>query len=282
MKSWTKNGLILAGVLITCTGFAAEKTAFVRASHIRGAKIMYQSGGEAGTIQDVALDPNTGCARFVMIQTGGHVIAAPFAVLHSSGEDTYTVTVDKERFMSAPVVNVDRVEEWSNPGFVQRVYSYYGESPSESNISINERGGHGHGERGAERGAAERGGGVRGQAERGPQRGHASPAPVGEQKPGASPSARAGASPQAQASPSARARSRAHGQSTPSERSATRAGTSASPSRESMPSQSPGQRSAHPGASPLSEHSPSGTQHRGGASSAERSPSAGTSPSSSQ
>jgi len=291
MKSWTKNGLMLAGVLITCSSFAAEKTAFVRASHIKGARITYQAGGEAGTIQDIALDPNTGCARFVMIESGGHVIAAPFRILRPSGEDSYTVTVDKERLMSAPVVNVDRVEEWSNPSFVDRVYSYYGESPSETNISVNEREGRGHGEHGyeergqAERGQTEHGAGARGQAERGQQRGQASPAPVGEQNQGRGQRATSGESPQAQGSPSAaKARSRAHGQSSPSsERSATRAGSSASPSRETMPSHSPGQRNAQPGQSPRSsERAPSGTQHRGSAAGAERSPSSAASPNSGQ
>jgi len=271
MKRPTMSRLAIAGVLLTCTAFGAEKTNFLRASNIRGAKIVYQGGGEAGTIQDVALDPNTGCARFVMIETEGHTIAAPFRVLRRSSGDSYTVTVDKERLMSAPVVNIDRVEEWSNPSFVDRVYSYYGESPSETNISINERNRE-HGgaaenrnERGMERGREQ------GQQAERNARGGGSPAPVGEQNANRRNNANAAQSPNAQASPSpSRTRSRKgmknqpQSQSSPaaSERSAARAGTSASPSRgESNPANSPSTRSLHNPESAASPSSERSSQH---------------------
>jgi len=227
---------------------------------------MYQSGGEAGTISDVALDPNTGCARFVMIESGGHTIAAPFRILHHGSGDSYTVTVDKERLMSAPVVNIDRVEEWSNPSFVDRVYSYYGESPSETNVSINEREGKGRGageyrnergneEHGTARNERNRGEGGR-EAQRNQQRGEGSPAPVGEDNTNRKQNAMPGESPKAQTSPSTSKTRSSHGraQTSPSnERSTGRTEGNASPSsRESGPANSPSMHKPESAASPRS------------------------------
>jgi len=269
MKLLKSNGLFLAGALLTWTCVAAEhtetktKTTFIRASNIKGAAISFQGGGSAGTIQDIALDPNTGCARFVMIESGGRVVAAPFRVLHESGGGghSYTISVDRERLMSAPVVNVDRIEEWSDPGFVDRVYSYYGESSSETNVSVNERG-HEHGgaemrnqQREAERGTAE---GRRNQQNA--QRGQGSPAPVGERANQRNRNnARGAASPNAEASPGVSGsssqmqeqRSRARGQASPGR---SGAGAATSPSAEN-PAASPtseSQRGGGPAASPRS------------------------------
>jgi len=145
--------------------FAAERTrsGVVRASSIRGASISFEGGGSAGTVQDVVLDPNTGCARFVLIQTGGRTVAAPYQILHSTGSGSYTVTVDRERLVSAPVVNEENIEEFASPEFTQQIYGYYGVNPSEINVS------EGRGERGISGGRAIREG--RGAMEQGTERG---------------------------------------------------------------------------------------------------------------
>jgi len=119
---------------VASTCFAAERSTHggvVRASAIKGARVTFEGGGSAGTIQDVVLDPQTGCARFVILQTGDRVVAAPYRILRSGGEGSYTVTVDRERLIGAPVVSVERIQEFSDPAFTQRVYRYYGTSEGE-------------------------------------------------------------------------------------------------------------------------------------------------------
>jgi sporulation protein YlmC with PRC-barrel domain len=131
---------VVAG-LIAISTYAAESKGgrqSVRASSIKGAAISFQGGGNAGTVQDVILDPETGCARFAIIQMeGGRTIAAPYRILRSSGPSAYTVTVERERLMNAPVVDIGRIDEFSSPEFSQRVYGYYNVAPEEQ-INIRE------------------------------------------------------------------------------------------------------------------------------------------------
>ena len=209
---------IVAGALIASSCFAAEKTrgSVVRASTIRGASVSFEGGGSAGTVQDVVLDPETGCARFVIIQTGGRTVAAPYTILHSSGSGSYTVTVDRERLMSAPVVDVDRIDEFASPEFTQRIYGYYGVSPTEINVRGRRgereitggreiRGESGEIQRGTERGTAAGRAGERGTVEgsQSPSRSESaqSPAPVGEAR-GRQPHSRQHMTPGARVSPS--------------------------------------------------------------------------------
>ena len=139
MKLGTSGKWIVAGALAASSCFAAERNIrAVRASTIRGATVSFESGGAAGTVQDVVLDPQTGCARFVILETEGRTVAAPYRILRSTGPGAYTAVIDRQRLIDAPVVNVDRIEEFSDPAFTQRIYSYYGVGP-ETDISVRER-----------------------------------------------------------------------------------------------------------------------------------------------
>lgn len=134
---------VLAGtVAIPLGAMAAPAGAHsVRASAIRGASISFQEGGAAGRVEDVILDPETGCARFAVIQLeGGRTVAAPYRVLRASGASGYVVTVTRDQLMNAPAIDLNRAEEFSAPEFSQRVYGYYRMEP-EGGISVRERSG---------------------------------------------------------------------------------------------------------------------------------------------
>lgn len=237
------------GCLSLCIGLAAESggSRAVRASSIHGASVSFQGGGSAGTIEDVILDPETGCARFAIIRMEGRTVAAPYRILRSSGPSAYIATVERERLMNAPAVDVTRIEEFSSPEFSQRVYGYYNLG-SEEHVNIKS------GREGIERRErdvrGERGRNLQDQRERGTTEAAQSPSPVGEKgkkRKNASPTPSASASPSA----SPTLTPRVNASATPR---ALRSGTGQS--TEALPSPS----AVRPSATPMESASPSATR----------------------
>src|SRR6059058_6325506 len=85
------------------------------------------------------IDRSTGCMAYTVLSTGeggaraaggGKLVAVPWAVYSPTSDvSALTVTVDRERIYSAPVLDYARIDEYSSPDYITNVYSYYGVSP---------------------------------------------------------------------------------------------------------------------------------------------------------
>jgi sporulation protein YlmC with PRC-barrel domain len=137
--SFFTSVLVILGLTIVPVPGQAQTGSYIETSNIVGKDVKTGQGEEIGQIKDIVLDTN-GCVAYTVVATGGagaHVagggktVVVPWTVYSiSPGASVYTVRVDKEKIYSAPVFESSRIQEYSNPQWVDQVYSHYGVSAS--------------------------------------------------------------------------------------------------------------------------------------------------------
>jgi sporulation protein YlmC with PRC-barrel domain len=127
---------IFAQTQTTATNTAGGTT-YVQTSKVVGTKVKTAQGEEVGVIKDVVLDRNTGCMAYTVLSAGGggtrvshtKMVAVPWTVYSTTSDPSVlTVQVDRERIYNAPAFDYARITEYSNPTWINSVYSYYGVS----------------------------------------------------------------------------------------------------------------------------------------------------------
>jgi len=142
MKTYTLLVATLLGFAIASTQAQTQSTtstSYVQTSKIVGMKIKDSSGQEVGVVKDVVLDRNTGCMAYTVLSTGGtgtrvsgggKTVAVPWTVYTTTSDPSVmTVRVERDRIYNAPAFDYARIDEYSNSGWINNVYSYYGVAP---------------------------------------------------------------------------------------------------------------------------------------------------------
>jgi sporulation protein YlmC with PRC-barrel domain len=134
---------------LSATGRADDGA--VRVSKLVGAPVKDSSGHNAGQIQDIIVNPNSGRIDFALLSVGsggtsstspaihendnGKLVPVPWALLRASassqysggGEQlTFTLNADQSKLSGAPTVDWS---DLSQSQWRQRIYAYYGVTP---------------------------------------------------------------------------------------------------------------------------------------------------------
>jgi sporulation protein YlmC with PRC-barrel domain len=129
-------GLAAAPLSAQTQTTTSTSTNTIETSKLIGAKVKVSQGEEVGEIKDVVLD-NNGCMAYTVVSTtggggryaAGKTVVVPWSVYSMTSDPrVFTVRVDRERIYNAPVFEYSRINEYSNPTFINQVYSYYGVS----------------------------------------------------------------------------------------------------------------------------------------------------------
>src|SRR5205807_2965837 len=140
---------VLMGVILAALGLAvapansqtqtSTSTSYVQTSKIVGMKVKDSRGEEVGVVKDVVLDRNTGCMAYTVLSTGGtgtrvtggaKTVAVPWTVYTTTSDPSVmTVRVERDRVYNAPAFDYARIDEYSNSGYINNIYSYYGVTP---------------------------------------------------------------------------------------------------------------------------------------------------------
>src|SRR5881394_454206 len=142
MKTSTLLVATLLGFAIATTQGQTQSsttTSYVQTSKIVGMKVKDSSGQEVGVVKDVVLDRNTGCMAYTVLSTGGtstrvtgggKTVAVPWTVYTTTSDPSVmTVRVERDRVYNAPAFDYARIDEYSNSGYINNIYSYYGVTP---------------------------------------------------------------------------------------------------------------------------------------------------------
>ena len=118
---------------------SSTTTSYVQTSKIVGMKVKDSSGQEVGVVKDVVLDRNTGCMAYTVLSTGGtgtrvtgggKTVAVPWTVYTTTPDPSVmTVRIERDRVYNAPAFDYARIDEYSNSGYINNIYSYYGVTP---------------------------------------------------------------------------------------------------------------------------------------------------------
>ena len=142
MKTSTLLVATLLGFAIATTQGQTQSsttTSYVQTSKIVGMKVKDSSGQEVGVVKDVVLDRNTGCMAYTVLSTGGagtrvtgagKTVAVPWTVYTTTPDPSVmTVRIERDRVYNAPAFDYARIDEYSNSGYINNIYSYYGVTP---------------------------------------------------------------------------------------------------------------------------------------------------------
>ena len=142
MKTSTLLVATLLGFAIAPTQGQTQSsttTSYVQTSKIVGMKVKDSSGQEVGVVKDVVLDRNTGCMAYTVLSTGGtgtrvsgggKTVAVPWTVYTTTPDPSVmTVRIERDRVYNAPAFDYARIDEYSNSGYINNIYSYYGVTP---------------------------------------------------------------------------------------------------------------------------------------------------------
>jgi sporulation protein YlmC with PRC-barrel domain len=109
----------------------------VRASQLIGANVQSATGDNIGDINDLVLDPQSGQVQFAVLGIGGflgigeRLTPVPWQAIDVRGERNFTLNVDRQKLEAAPSIQRGQWNELQQPGYVERLYTYYGmEAPT--------------------------------------------------------------------------------------------------------------------------------------------------------
>jgi sporulation protein YlmC with PRC-barrel domain len=119
-------GLAATSTCAQTQSTTSSTTTYVQTSKLVGTKVKSSQGEEIGVVKDVVLDRNTGCMAYTVLSTGGggarvsgggKMVAVPWTVYSPTTDlSALTVTVDRERIYSAPVLTM--LESRNIPGLI--------------------------------------------------------------------------------------------------------------------------------------------------------------------
>ena len=107
----------------------------VKASDVVGFKVKNAADENLGKIEEIILDKNNGCVRYVILSFGGFLgmgeklFALPWKSLHyDPNKDCFILNVDKEKLKNAPGLDKD-MPNWADEQWGETIYQYYGVTP---------------------------------------------------------------------------------------------------------------------------------------------------------
>jgi len=147
-----------------------------RLSQVLGATVTGQQGENLGQITDFVIHPASGRIQFAVISLSdpaqaGKLTAVPWQLVRpGTSPNTFMLNADKQKLSTAPTFDATSWPDFSQPTWMQQLYSHYGVQPHR--MGLGERG-----QPGSEGGAGSSGGaGTSGGAGSSPDQG-ASPTP---------------------------------------------------------------------------------------------------------
>ena len=106
-------------------------------SSITGTQVKNRSGKSLGEIKDLMLNTNKGNIAYAVLSFGGlfgigdKLFAIPFKAFSIDTEDhAFILNVDKEKLEDAPGFDKDDWPSHANSAYLNRVYSYYEQTPN--------------------------------------------------------------------------------------------------------------------------------------------------------
>jgi sporulation protein YlmC with PRC-barrel domain len=110
---------------------------FVRGSDMRGKNVRNWNQENIGTVNELAIDVNTGRVPFIIAGFGGFLgmgeteVVLPWQSLNFLvAEGMFMLAVDEQRLRTAPQLERDQLARLEDPTFRQEVYSHFGMDPA--------------------------------------------------------------------------------------------------------------------------------------------------------
>jgi hypothetical protein len=107
----------------------------VKTNDVVGCKVKNAADENLGKIEEIILDKNNGCVRYVILSFGGFLgmgeklFALPWKALHYDvNKDCFLLNIDKEKLENAPGLDKN-MPNWANEQFGETIYTYYGVTP---------------------------------------------------------------------------------------------------------------------------------------------------------
>ncbi len=117
----------------------------LRASKAIGAEVKTAQGEKLGKISDLILNPTSGKVDFAVLDWNSKLVPVPWQFFNASqttgrtsflsptsSELTFTAQIDTSKLQSAPTIDKSRWTDIQQPGWSQKVYSYFGVQPRSS------------------------------------------------------------------------------------------------------------------------------------------------------
>ncbi len=114
----------------------------LRASKAIGAEVKSTQGEKLGKIEEFIINPTSGRVDFAVLDWNNKLVPVPWSLLTfsstggrtgflspTSSQYSFTSKVDTTKLQNAPTIDKSRWNDISQPGWSQRIYSYYGVSP---------------------------------------------------------------------------------------------------------------------------------------------------------
>ena len=108
----------------------------VKANDVIGVKVKNTANESLGKIEEIILDKNKGCARYVILSFGGFLgmgekwFALPWKALnYDISNDCFILNIDKEKLKNAPGLDKDHMPNWADEKWGLTIYQYYGTAP---------------------------------------------------------------------------------------------------------------------------------------------------------
>lgn len=103
-----------------------------KVSDITGATVMNRQGEDLGTVHDLIVSED-GRVKYMILSHGGvlgvgdKLIPVPWrAVSAGTKENTFLIDMDKDKLANAPSFDRNNWPNFADPGYGERVFSYYG------------------------------------------------------------------------------------------------------------------------------------------------------------
>lgn len=121
---------------------AMHQMSDLRVSKAIGAEVKSSTGDKLGKVNDFILNPTSGRVDFAVIDWNSKLVPVPLRLLNASqttgrtsflsptgSEISFTAQVDATKLQSAPTIDKSHWTDIQQPGWSQKIYSYYGVQP---------------------------------------------------------------------------------------------------------------------------------------------------------
>lgn len=135
IKFWTFTGLILFAASTQVVRAQSDFVSLAPASKLIGMEVRTNDGRQAGTIEYLMIEGNSGDVRLALVSPGGELeleegqlVAVPFSNLDvlSVDDDEIVATVSLAQLQGATTISDDAVSSLAEPLVITEVYDYYG------------------------------------------------------------------------------------------------------------------------------------------------------------
>lgn len=116
---------------------ATVKRHVISASTLSGYRVRDTAHQDLGTIEELMLDPLTGCIAYAVLSFGGflgfgdRLFAIPWSMLSlNADEKALILTVDRDMLAAAPGFGQDEWPDLADDTWHSRIHSYYGLQPA--------------------------------------------------------------------------------------------------------------------------------------------------------